>query len=91
MRNAGQKNCHRCGRNSRHFVTQGCPDNRCPMTPEVWAALLRFKAAEGRYWKTRLCGDWSVGCVGTWDRTERALLMQARNILGPSCLYKIKL
>ena len=86
-RNYGQRLCPRCA--------QHCPCHYagrvCPITDEIRAALKAYAVENGPRWKAKLCAEWERACSGVSDIDVRALLQQARNILGPSRLYKIKL
>lgn len=53
---------------------------------DVLAELHKFRAINGRCWKSRLCLLWEQG-----RDVDNPLLRQARNMLGPSGLYKIDL
>jgi ribosomal protein L37E len=82
MRNWAQTNCRRCGHNVRHF-----PDGKCGVTDEMRDALKRYAEANGVRWKSKLSWGWMTNdpeaCV--------PLLIQVRNVIGPSGLYKIRL
>lgn len=60
------------------------------MTREIMAALVRFKDKNGARWKSKLLAHWEKACADVSDMGERSLLQQARNIIGPRGLYKIK-
>ena len=73
--------CTWCGRmNTLHDVNLGCP-----VTPEVRRAIVDYARAHGRTWRSQLCWLWT----NDGDVNE-PLLRAARNIIGPSNLYKIK-
>lgn len=59
------------------------------LTPEQFAALQRYVAKHGRYWKRDLSSAWSSGA----DEREPdgAYLRQIRNILGPSWLMGFRM
>ena len=58
-------------------------------TSEQSAALSRFKAKQGRQWKSRLIALW---VSGRDDRAEDgALLRQVRNSLGVDGLARLKI
>ena len=81
--------CPTCGRRRLDH-----PDRNllvCPVLPDVTAALRRFRDANGRSWKTKLVAAWEQACSLIADSGERALLQQARNLIGPKRLYKIVL
>ena len=72
--------CPRCGlAPTDHPAT-------CPVPPEVTARLIVFKKAHGVRWKAALCEVWMQG--QDWNDCE---FRRARNIIGPSRLYKIEL
>lgn len=52
--------------------------------PEVIERLRAFKGEHGRTWKAKLRSLWNQG-------KDEGLLRQARNIIGPSRLDKIKI
>jgi len=52
---------------------------------DVKAALKKFKAKHGRTWKSQLSEAWLVGD----DQMDQAL-RQARNVFGPSGLYRLR-
>lgn len=59
------------------------------ITTEQSAALSRFKAKQGRQWKSRLIALW---VDGRDDRAEDgALLRQVRNSLGVDGLARLKI
>lgn len=62
------------------------PVAACPLPPEVTARLKTFSLCHGRVWKSRLCDLWVRG-----EDSRDPSLRQARNLIGPSRLYKIKL
>lgn len=76
MRNLGQTNCLRCQRPHYGCVNAGC------ISDELWQELVAYAAFAGRAWKSELIDAWSAGSD---------TLRWARNIIGPSGLYKIKL
>lgn len=76
MRNYGQRKCPRCW-------NAGIQHN-CPVTDEIRQALRDYRDAHGRRWKSLLCDDWANG------RTD-GLLQQARNLIGPTAIHKIRL
>jgi hypothetical protein len=73
--------CPRCGQAPTAHTAAAC---RVP--PEVTARLLAFKRAHGVRWKSELCELWLQG--RDWNDSE---LRRARNLIGASDLYKIKL
>jgi hypothetical protein len=86
------RTCNRCGE-SRDIVAGGDKGHKsgtreCPMTDEMWAALIAWRDAHGYFWKQRLTVAWSHNLV---EVTSVPALMQARNVIGPSRLYYIKL
>jgi hypothetical protein len=76
-----RQHCPRCGQ-----VPTVHPAACCPVPPEVTARLLAFKRAHGIRWKAALCELWMQG--RDWNDSE---LRRARNLLGPSGLYKLEL
>lgn len=55
----------------------------CPVPPAVTEALRAFAAGHGPRWKSKLCA--------MWERADGSPeLIQARNMIGPTRLYKIK-
>ena len=58
----------------------------CPVRPEVTERLVAFKRAHGVRWKAALCELWMQG--QDWNDSE---LRRARNLIGPSGLYRIAL
>jgi hypothetical protein len=53
---------------------------------DVIEALRRFRAEHGRRWKSKLVELWATG----GDVSEPAL-RRARNVVGPSSLYRLDL
>lgn len=74
--------CPTCGVMRIHHPHNAIYD--CPVPKEVTAALLAFKVANGLRWKSKLRSLWNSG-------NDEGLLRQARNMIGPSRLDKIKL
>jgi len=54
---------------------------------EQIAAVERFAAIGGRYWKSRLRYYWEMG-MPVWLGDDAALLQQVRNTCGPRWLIK---
>jgi hypothetical protein len=75
------RHCPRCGQ-----PPMAHPAASCPVPPEVTARLVAFKMAHGVRWKALLSELWSQG--QDWNDSE---LRRARNLIGPSQLYMIKL
>lgn len=76
------QNCPICGQ-MRVFH----PNNdyyTCPIPTEVIERLRQFKAENGVRWKSKLRALWTAG-------HDDGLLRQARNMIGPNQLDKIKL
>lgn len=73
--------CPGCGHARTDHPVAGCP-----VPPEVTARLRVFKREHGARWKAALCELWMQG--QDWDDSE---LRRARNLIGPSGLYKLKL
>lgn len=74
--------CETCGRMRVHHA-RGLYS--CDVPPEVTSALRSFKASNGARWKSKLRDLWESG------QNNDELLQQARNIIGPTRLDKIKL
>ena len=74
------RHCPHCGQWTEHSPAG------CPVPPEVTNRLLAFKRAHGVRWKAALCELWMQG--QDWNDSE---LRRARNLIGPSGLYKITL
>lgn len=76
--------CPTCGQMRIHH-----PRNRlyeCPVPRETTEALRAFKSANGVRWKSKLRDLWASG--GDEDMPE---LRQARNLIGPTRIDKIRL
>ena len=73
--------CPACGRMKVHHP----PGRECPVPVEVTEALRQFKAEHGRTWKSCLRLLWESG---QFYSTE---IQQARNLIGPTRIEKIKL
>lgn len=73
--------CPTCGR-MRVFHERGL--YACPVPYEVTERLREFARENGRTWKARLRHLWTVG-------QDEGLLRQARNMIGPTRIGKIKL
>lgn len=71
----GQCECLWCGRR------RGTAE--CAVTHEMRDALANFAREHGRTWKAALRALWNSG-------KDEGLLRQARNIIGPSRLDRIK-
>jgi hypothetical protein len=84
-RNSGQMYCKRCWRPRHGGATQ------CPVTFAIEKALQKFRDENGPNWKSKLLAIWEQACGSVTDLDERSLLQQARNVIGPSRLYKIRL
>lgn len=54
-------------------------------------ALMRWKATQGRQWKSALRDCWQTGKYGALPPDDVALLQQVRNIIGPPGLSRINL
>lgn len=54
------------------------------VSSEIIARLREFKAEHGRNWKAALRALWISGC-------DEGLLRQARNVIGPNDLDRVKL
>ena len=57
-------------------------------TDVQWAALKRWAATWGRYWKAELSAAWFNG--NYHGSEDDGLLQQVRNTLGPRWLYSRK-
>lgn len=57
----------------------------------VVRALQKFARYEGRYWKSRLSTAWVLGKDLSWACEQGWELQYARNVLGPSGLYNLRL
>lgn len=78
------QSCPTCGQMRIHH-----PGNNlyaCPVPVEVTTALREYAKANGKRWKSKLCGLWTKG-----DPTLTAQLQMARNMIGPRRLYVINL
>lgn len=75
MRNLGQTRCRRCNRLHYGCINQGC------IPDDQWQELLDYAREHGWTWKAHLCDSWLASETLRW----------ARNIIGPSGLYKIDL
>ena len=73
--------CPTCGK-PRMLHVRG--PNVCSVPPEVTERLRQFSAENGKRWKSILSRLWLRG-------EDEGLLRQARNMIGPSGIYKIKL
>lgn len=67
-----------------------------PETPETFAisrvqlaALIAYKDARGRFWKSQLSREWERSDYG--NNPHSAELQQLRNQLGPRWLYRQRL
>lgn len=58
----------------------------CPVPTEVTEAVKAFARSNGSRWKSKLCDLWT----SNGDESQ-PLLRQARNMIGPSRIYKIAL
>lgn len=76
------QNCPTCGQMRVHH-----PNNdyyKCPVRPEVIAALKAYKGANGVRWKSKLVAEWQSGNCSQE-------LQEARNVIGPRRLHKVKI
>ena len=76
------QNCPTCGRMRVYH-----PNNdyyTCPVPTEVIERLRQFQAEHGTRWKSKLRALWTAG-------HDDGRLRQARNMIGPNRLDKIKL
>jgi hypothetical protein len=55
------------------------------MTQEMWDYLLAYRKANGKTWKSKLTTAWSEKPMSVGP-----ILIQVRNIIGPTRLYKLK-
>lgn len=55
------------------------------------AALMRWQAEQGRFWKRALLRCWETGNYGALTSADVALLQQVRNVIGPSGLQRLSL
>lgn len=74
-----QQLCPRCGKQRVHHVAGLYA---CPVPANVYAAVKAFALANGKQWRSKLLKLWEDG-----GETEE--LRAARNMIGPSRLYKI--
>jgi len=56
----------------------------CSVRPDITRALVEFRNQNGARWKAKLVALWESG-------QDDGLLREARNMIGPSRLYKITL
>jgi hypothetical protein len=56
----------------------------CPVPDEVLIAIRQFRRENGKSWKAKLSAFWLSG-------KDEGALRNARNMIGPSGLYKIDL
>lgn len=75
------QNCPTCGR-MRVYHPEGY--YKCPVPTEVTAYLIGYAKAHGKAWKSKLVALWASGAM---IATE---LQQARNMIGPTRLYRLK-
>lgn len=54
------------------------------------AALMEWRATQGRQWRRALRECWESGRYGALPADDVALLQQVRNAIGPSGLSRIK-
>jgi hypothetical protein len=76
--------CPTCGRHPEEHLPPGVHD--CPIPRSVIERLRSFRAEHGKRWKSILCELWFQG--GDWNDCE---LRQARNMISPTALSKLKL
>lgn len=81
VRNFRQSHCPQCGRSRWDY---GQIQFGCPMTKESFEALRKYATDNGRNWKSKLSLAW------TREENLGVELQQARNVVGPSRLHKIK-
>jgi hypothetical protein len=62
---------------------------KCPVPKEVTEALRQFKQIYGTRWKSILTNMWTNGTEKA-SGLDEGLLRQARNMIGPSRLYKVR-
>lgn len=77
--------CPYCGGEIKDNHKDGSPAN-CPVPAAVTERLVRWKAENKTAWRAKLCRAWT----NREDESD-ALLRQARNLIGPTNLYRIKL
>jgi hypothetical protein len=81
QRNRAAQLCPTCGhRRSHHRPRDG---HECPVPKEVIERLRAFRAEHGKNWKASLLKLWTSG-------RDDGQLRQARNMIGPTALYKLK-
>jgi hypothetical protein len=84
QRSCAAQLCPTCGhRRSEHPPRDG---HACPVPQRVLERLQSFKAEHGNRWKSMLCELWFHG-----KDADDCELRQARNMIGPTGLYKLKL
>ncbi|HYE77816.1 MAG TPA: hypothetical protein VEI97_07510 [bacterium] len=79
VRNYRQSDCIRCGRPNMACM------GHCKVSEAALNALARFALDNGRTWKQQLRDAWTRG-----DDVGQEL-QEARNVIGPSRLHKIKI
>jgi hypothetical protein len=63
-----------------------CADTRA----RALAAVARFRAANGRFWKARLRQCWENATYRGIAPEDASLLQWARNALGPTWLHNLR-
>jgi hypothetical protein len=84
QRNRLAQSCPTCGRRRSEHRPRGVDD--CPVPQAVIERLWEFKAEHGKRWKSVLCELWFQG-----KDADDCELRQARNMIGPTALYKLKI
>lgn len=62
----------------------------CDVPIAVFEAVERYAAVHGRTWRAKLRKEWESACSGIDDASERTLLQQARNLIGPTRIAKVR-
>jgi hypothetical protein len=73
--------CPTCGRMRGHHQA-GLYS--CPVSKEVTDTVKAFASENGPRWRSKLCDMWANG-----SDSDSPDLRQARNLIGPTNLYKI--
>jgi hypothetical protein len=77
--------CPRCGKVRASHVPNPW---QCDVDDAVLDALRKFKAANGRTWKAKLCAEWADARA---MRDMEDGLARAKTMIGPGCLGKVVL
>ncbi len=86
-RNYMQTTCIWCG---NHRQVTRCGSVCQKVSPSVRSALMRFAREYGRTWRSVLKKSWESACADVADPAWRALLQEARNVIGPRRLHKVE-